>query len=232
MKTPRLATLRRVRAVVSFLGATSIAFALACGTEYAKIAKPPTNDRLFAALVFDHHAVALSLTGPASTIQLHALAINALGTPLTDAGQPSFSLSDTGSVTITPDGLLTATAPATGVQVIATLTDGNLTHKDTAYVNVNDVTPPPVLANFSIQPLEGDSAKTAALDLFGLFGLKQILPQESDAGGTPIECASGVFLDGRSNSGLGRSSHRYRHRRASGHREDQSEHHGVRRVDE
>jgi hypothetical protein len=187
MNISRLATPRRVRAGVSFLGATCIAFALACGTDYVAIAGSPGNDRLFASLAFDHHAVALSVTGPASTIKLTAVAINALGTPLAGAGQPTFSLSDTGSVTITPDGVLTATAPATGVQVIATLTDGNLTHKDTAYVNVNDVATPPVLANFSIQPLEGDSVKTSALDLFGLFGLKQILPQESDAGGTPID---------------------------------------------
>ena len=171
---------------MSVLGAICIVFALACGTDYVKIARPPTSDRLFASLVFDHHAIALSLHGPASTIQLHAIAINGLGAPLADAGQATFSLSDTGSVTITPDGVLTATAPATGVQVIATLTDGNLTHKDTAYVNVNDVAPPPVLATFSIHPVEGDSAKTSALNAFGLFGIKQIFPQLTDGGGVPI----------------------------------------------
>lgn len=182
-----LAILRRVRAGASFLGATSMMLALGCGTDYVNIPAPTGTGRLFASLVLDHHAIALSLTGPTNTIQLKAIAINGQGTPLDDAGQPTFSLSDTGSVTITPDGVLTATAPATGVQVIATLTDGNLTHKDTAYVNVNDVTPPPALASFSIQPLEGDSAKTSALDAFGLFGVKQIFPQEADAGGAPID---------------------------------------------
>jgi hypothetical protein len=188
IKSPRLAKRRLPRAGVSlFLGASGLLLALGCGTDYVAIAKPPTSDKLFASLVFDHHAVALSLSAPTNTIKLTAVAINGLGAPLADAGQATFSLSDTGSVTITPDGVLTATAPATGVQVIATLTEGNLTHKDTAYVNVNDVPTPPVLANFSIQPMEGDSAKTAALDAFGLFGVKQIFPQETDAGGTPID---------------------------------------------
>jgi len=162
-------------------------FALACGTDYITVPKPTGSGRLYASLVLDHHAIALSMTAPSNTIQLAAAALNAQGQPLDGAGHATFSLSDTGSVTITSDGVLTATAPATGVQVIATLTDGNLTHKDTAYVNVNDVTPPPVLASFSIQPLPGDSAKTAALDAFGLFGLKQILPQAADASATPID---------------------------------------------
>jgi hypothetical protein len=142
---------------------------------------------LFASLVLDHHAIALSLNGATNTIQLKAIATNGQGAPIDDAGQATFSLSDTGSVTITPDGVLTATAPVAEVQVIATLTDGNLTHKDTAYVNVNDVATPPVLTGFSIQPVEGDSAKTSALDAFGLFGIKQIFPQETDAGGAPID---------------------------------------------
>ena len=186
--SPLLAMLRRSRAgAMMLLSASCMLFALACGTDYVTVPKPVGSDQLFAALVFDHRAVALSLTGPTNTIKLTAVAINALGAPLAGAGQATFSLSDTGSVAITSDGVLTAKAPAIGVQVIATLTDGNLTHKDTAYVNVNDVTPPPVLATFSIHPMEGDSAKTAALDAFGLFGVKQIFPQETDAGGTPID---------------------------------------------
>lgn len=179
---------RRARAGVAVLGATFVTiFALACGTDYVTIPKPTGSGRLFASLVLNHHAIALSMTAPSNTIQLTAAALNAQGAPLDGAGHATFSLSDTGSVSITPDGVITATAPATGVQVIASLTDGNLTHRDTAYVNVNDVTPPPVLASFSIQPLPGDSAKTAALDGFGLFGLKPILPQAADAGGTPID---------------------------------------------
>ena len=187
MKIPSLASLRRARGGAVFLGATCTILALGCGTDYATVAKPTGSGRLYASLVLDHHAVALSLNAPSNTIQLTAAAINAQGRPLSGAGHATFSLSDTGSVSITPDGMLTATAPATGVQVIATLTDGNLTHKDTAYVNVNDVAPPPVLASFSIQPLPEDSAKTAALDAFGLFGIKQILPQSADAGGNPID---------------------------------------------
>lgn len=185
--SPRLASLRRARAGALFIGVSCTMFALGCGTDYVTVPQPTGSGRLFASLVLDHHAIALSMNAPFNTIQLTAAAINAQGQPLDGAGHATFSLSDTGSVSITPDGMLTATAPATGVQVIATLTDGNLTHKDTAYVNVNDVAPPPVLASFSIQPLPGDSAKTAALDVFGMFGLKQILPQSADAGGTPID---------------------------------------------
>jgi hypothetical protein len=177
---------RRSR-LAELLVAGSIVLAMGCGNDYITVPQPSGTGRLFAALVFDHHAVALSTTPPSNSIQLTATPINAQGQPLEGAGQATFGLSDTGSVTITPGGLLTAKSPATGVLVIATLTDGNLTHKDTTYVNVNDVNPAPVLASFSIQPLPGDSAKTAALDAFGLFGLKQILPQEADGGGTPID---------------------------------------------
>lgn len=175
------------RPLAPFLGAAAIVLALGCGTDYVTIPKPTGSGRLFASLVLDHHAIALTTTAPYNTIQLIATAINAQDQPLDGVGSATFSLSDTGSVTITPSGMLTATAPATGVQVIATLTDGNLTHKDTAYVNVNDVAAPPVLTTFSVQPLPDDSAKTAALDGFGVFGPKQILPQEADAGGTPID---------------------------------------------
>jgi hypothetical protein len=169
------------------LGAASLVLALGCGTDYVTTPAPTGSGDLFASLVLDHHAIALSTSAPFNTIQLTATAINAQGQPLAGAGHATYSLSDTGSVSITPDGVLTATSPAAGVLVIATLSDRNLTHKDTAYVNVNDLAAPPVLASFSIQPLEGDSAKTAALDAFGLFGLKQILPQEADAGGAPVD---------------------------------------------
>ena len=169
------------------VGAAFTILTLGCGTDYVTTPPPTGTGDLFASLVLDHHAIALSTTAPNNTIQLTANAINAQGQPLPGAGQATFSLSDTGSVTITADGLLTAKSPATGVLVVATLSNRNLTHKDTAYVNVNDVATAPVLASFSIQPVLGDSAKTAALDQFGLFGLKQILPQENDAGGTPID---------------------------------------------
>lgn len=175
------------RRSASVVRVTTLVLALGCGTDYVTTPPPVGSGDLFAALVLDHHAIALSTSAPHNTIQLTASAINAQGQPLPGAGQATFSLSDTGSISITPDGMLTATAPATGVMVIATLSNRNLTHKDTAYVNVIDVAVPPVLASFSIQPLPGDSAKTAALDVFGLFGLKQILPQEADAGGTPID---------------------------------------------
>jgi hypothetical protein len=174
-------------ALVPCIRLAAILLALGCGTDYVTIPKPTGSGRLFASLVFNHHAIALSTAAPSNTIQLTATAINGQGQPLDGVGSATFSLSDTGSVSITPDGMLTAKAPATNVQVVATLTDGNLTHKDTAYVNVNDVAEPPVLATFSVQPLPGDSSKTAAVDGFGVFGPKQILPQAMDADGTPID---------------------------------------------
>ena len=150
------------------MGAVFTILTLGCGTDYVTTPPPTGSGDLFASLVLDHHAIALSTTAPNNTIQLTANAINAQGQPLPGAGQATFSLSDTGSVSITSDGMLTAKSPATGVLVVATLSNRNLTHKDTAYVNVNDVATPPILANFSIQPSQGDSAKTAALDQFGL----------------------------------------------------------------
>ncbi|HEX6535945.1 MAG TPA: hypothetical protein VF041_15220 [Gemmatimonadaceae bacterium] len=159
---------------------------LGCGTESATVAAPVDPSRLLSALVLDHHAVVLSTTAPWNTIQLTATPTNPAGETLAGLASPTYTLSDTGSITISPDGVLTAVSPVTGVRVIASVTDGNVTRKDTAYVDVTDVSSPPVLSSFSIQPVAGDSAKLAAADFFQFFGRKVITPQATDDQGAPI----------------------------------------------
>lgn len=182
MRAPLAASRRRVAAAL-----LCAAVATGCGTESATVAAPVDPSRLLSALVLDHHAITLSTAAPWNTIRLTATPTNPAGTALPGLASATWSLSDTGSVSISPDGVLTALSVATGVRVIASLTDGNVTRKDTAYVNVTDASAPPTLSGFSIQPTAGDSAKMAAADFFWFFGRKTITPVATDAGGAPIE---------------------------------------------
>ena len=135
--------------------------AMGCGTDYVSPATPTDPSQLFATLALDHHAIVLSTTAPWNTIQLTATPMNVDGEPLTGLPAATYSLSDSGSVAITPDGELTALAPASGVLVIASMSGGNSTRKDTAYVTVTDVPTAPVLTTFSIQPAPGDTTVPA-----------------------------------------------------------------------
>jgi hypothetical protein len=181
MRAPLAASRRR--AASALLCAMA---AMGCGTESATVAAPVDPSRLLSALVLDHHAITLSTVAPWNTIQLTATPTNPDGTALSGIASATWSLSDTGSVSISPDGVLTALSVATGVRVIASVTDGNVTRKDTAYVNVTDTSAPPTLASFSIQPTAGDSARLAAADFFWFYGRKTITPQATDDQGTPI----------------------------------------------
>lgn len=168
------------------LALVSAAAAMGCGTESATVVEPVDPSHLLSALVLDHHAIVMSTAASWNTIQLTATPTNPAGASLAGLARPTYTLSDTGSITISPEGVLTAVSPVTGVRVIASVTDGNVTRTDTAYVDVTDASPPPVLAGFSIQPVPGDSARMAAADFFWFFGRKVITPQATDDQGAPI----------------------------------------------
>lgn len=133
-----------------------------CGGLEPVTTYEPTTDpaQLYLSLTLNHRAITLSTVGPASTLQLMATPLDATGAPMPDLPAPSFTSSDTTSVWVTPEGLLQARGPVSGVTVIAELTaPGNVRHADTAIVNVNvTIDPPPELATLSFAPVPPDSA--------------------------------------------------------------------------
>ena len=187
MRTSLLCACGGVRRLPGAVALACVAAALGCTSDYVSVAEPSAGSDVFAAAVLNHHAIALATTAPWNTIQLTVTPINPQGEAIAGLPSPTFSLSDTGSVTITPDGLLTGVVPATGVMVIATLRAGNVMHMDTAYVTITDTPVPPVLTTFALDVPPGDSTKTAVVDMFGAPGVKQVVPAATDAGGVPID---------------------------------------------
>lgn len=117
--------------------------------------------QLYMALTLDHRAITLSTDASQAeyhTLQLTATPRDALGDAMPNLPAPVFTSSDTGVVTVSADGLVTALAATQGVKVIATLQAGPVTHVDTAVINVTTLAPPPPLASVSIHPVAPDSA--------------------------------------------------------------------------
>src|SRR6188472_1020921 len=157
-----------------------LALAGCSGLEPVPTYEPVTDPaQLYMRLVLSHRAINLSTVAPANTLQLTATPLDASGQPMAGLPVPSFRSSDTTSVWVTPEGLLQARGPATGVTVIADLVaPGNIRHADTAMVNVNATTdPPPVLASLVLDPVQGDSA-VRAIDRFGSLFVVAVGPYE------------------------------------------------------
>ena len=151
---------RRQRAALALL----LPIAAAC--EGDNIHRPPLVERneLYWALELDQHAVTLSTSAPYDTLTVAAVPRNPDGAPLSGAPTPQYASTNVKRVLVTPEGLLVAVAPTEEpVEIVATLTVGNLQHADTALVRVVDV-PSPALGSFSIHPVPPDSAK------FGMIG--------------------------------------------------------------
>ena len=122
------------------------------------------------ALRLDQHAITMSVTPPANTIQLHATPVTATGTPIAGLGPVTYSIVqnpgdglDT-SIVVTSSGLVTAKVPSyyyafgsgnAGLQVsalVASLTVHGVTFADTAYLRVTATAPSTALDSFSIHP--------------------------------------------------------------------------------
>lgn len=146
----------------------------------AGVAPPPrVNDpHVYWALTLDHHAVTMSTVAPYDTIRLTATPRTADGTPIDTLPAPTFTSLDLERAEVSADGLVHVIETGNSIPVVATLVVGNLRHSDTAFINVTDVTTPPVLDTFSIHPVPPDSAKTGAEKL--------IVPLATTADGTPI----------------------------------------------
>ncbi len=141
----------------------------ACAPEPMRPTPRPDPSQLYWALRLDHHAVTLSIHAPYDTLRLVATPVTASGAVLSDAPRPRFYSTDVERVQVDSTGLLRAIKVGRGIAVVAVDTVEDIVHADTVWVNVNDVTDPPVLAALAIEPVP-DSAKYALggtfLDLF------------------------------------------------------------------
>lgn len=133
-------------------------------------------------LTLNHHAITLALTPPYNMLQLVATPSTAAGTPLADSGVTTWTTSDT-SVQVSPTGLLTAIAPATGVTLTVSRTIGTVTNTDMAVVNVNDTTSVPHFATLTLQQSLSTRLDTLYLDIYGIRGF---VPAALDPNGDTI----------------------------------------------
>ncbi len=162
----------------------ALPLALACTGETLG---PPLPDQstVYWDLHLNHHAVTLSTTAPYDTLSLVATPRNIRGEPLTGLPAVQYVSRDPERVRVTPGGVLVAISPTVQVVIVATLTTGNLKHKDSLFVRVVADPAPPVLATFSVHPLPPDSAKYGALR-FANPAQKKLPVQATDTAGAPM----------------------------------------------
>jgi plastocyanin len=192
-RTPRASRPARfaiARACPLLGAAIGILLATGCGSE--TVATQPTVDvsTLYWALALDHRAVTMSTAAPFDTVRLTATALNPSGDTLTGLGAAIFTSTDLQRVRVDANGVVHALAVGSAIQVIATLRAGNMTHTDTATIDVTDDPAPHPIASLSIHPAPPDSAKLA-MGSFPKFLAARML----DADGQPID---GVAVDYRS----------------------------------
>jgi len=201
MSTSCFTTTRTTRVARLVSGCAAVVL-IGCARDV--VAPQPAADptRLYWSLTLDQHALTLSTVSPYDTVRLTATARNADGGPLSGTSPVTYASSDLQLVQVSTDGLVRAIASGQGVQVIATITVGNLTHADTALVNISTNSAPPVLTTFSIHPVPPDTAVLPMFSPAGFFfygpvfgGQKQLAPQAFDATGAPI---GGLLFDFRS----------------------------------
>lgn len=167
-----------------------------CGSiePVAPVAGPVTDPaQLYMGLTLDHPAVTLSTAASYNTLQLTATPRDALGNPMTGLPTPTFTSSDTTTVRVTADGLVTAVGVGTGIQVAVILTSGPVSHVDTARINVTSEAAPPALASLSIDPVAPESSvwplrvynfiTALLLDNLSQWHPPQLTPVISTAGG-------------------------------------------------
>lgn len=143
----------------------------ACGDVDPYAPHAPITDpaKLFMRVTIDHSAINMSTGAPYNTLQLTATPLDAKGHAMSGLPQATFTSSDTSSVWVSPEGLLTARNATTDVTIIAEIdAGGNVRHTDTAYVNVTSDPNPPQLATFSIDPVPPDSNKWNSVPFMAL----------------------------------------------------------------
>ena len=156
--------------------------AIGCANDAVVSSTPATDPgQRFWSLTLDHHAVTLSTAETFDTIQLTATPRTVTGAALTDLPTPTFISLDQDRIHVDSSGLVHATGTGDLIPVIASLTQGDVTHADTVMFNV---AAPPVVADLSIHPVAGDSAKLA------MFTSTAIAARVTDADGVQIPDAA------------------------------------------
>lgn len=184
-RSPSLAHFRlRARGCV-IGGVALLATMISCGKEQAATS-PSDGSKLFWSLTLDQHAVNLSTVSPYDTATITATPRTADGSLYPDAPPVQYVSTDLEHVQVTANGQLLAIAPANGIPVIATMSSGNLTHVDTAYVTVVSGSAPPVLQSFSIHPVPPDSSIWGANRLENLTFVGTRFVVAHDAQGNPL----------------------------------------------
>jgi len=203
---PTRSTTARTTILGRLVSACAAVALIGCGRDVVAPQPAPDPTRLYWAVTLDQHALTLSTVSPYDTVRVTATPRNAAGAPLSGAPPITYTSSDLQHLQVSPDGLIRGMAPGQGISLIATLTAGNLTHADTALLDVTAVSAPPQLATLSIHPVPPDSAvlpmvgpgySALAGYLYGpvFGGQKQVTPQAGDATGAPL---SGLRFDFRS----------------------------------
>ena len=165
--------------------------AVACGSDGPSAPAYQDAKTILWSVVLDRHAITLAASGDQSTIQLAPKAVNSDGDALAGT-RIVYALSDSESVGVSPTGLVTARQPANGVMLVATTSLGNVTRKDTAYINIVDVAPAPVLQQLAVS-LAGGSASIPTADAFNFFGNDQAVIAATDADGNVIDGLPAYF---------------------------------------
>lgn len=131
---------------------------LGCSGDTALTLPTRSTAQAYWTLQLSQRAVNLALTEPYDTLQLTATPLDAAGMPLSGAGPVTFQGHDS-TVTVSATGVLTAHYVTPVTQIIASLRVNGVTLTDTAFIKVTSTVPQYALANFSMQPASGDSAK-------------------------------------------------------------------------
>ena len=119
----------------------------------------------------------------------------ASGAPLADTGTTTYTVNydqaECGckSITVSPTGLVTSDGvdEDANVLVIASRRLGNLTLQDTAFININDVDPVPVMDSLVIQPQGFGDSVPALFPNHPAYALGYITPVAEDADGNAID---------------------------------------------
>ena len=157
----------------------------------------------FWTLQLNQHAIEMSVDTPHNTIQLTATARNTLGAPLEGTSRPIYMALDTTVHVDSLTGLVTANFPnffplfdfGTPTAIVAKLTVGGVTHKDTAYVLVTRHPPGVGLDTIEFQP----PAPPDNLWLFQSSNASQLSLQALDSTGSPIDLTRMLFYVWSSN---------------------------------
>ena len=162
--------------------------AAACGGDPA-ITPPPESDptTLYWQLTLNVHAATLSTVAPNDTVRMIATPRTISGSPITDLPSPTYTSLDLDRAQVDSTGLVHVIGTGDGIQVVASLKQGNIRHADTLVLNVTDEADPPMPASFTIHPDIGDSAKVAAASSVTL------IPRVAQADGTPISDVAVYF---------------------------------------